>query len=85
LIPELGVPSLERLSFFHHDEGFVDRRRKTISTVLAALDMAARGEPTQSKVVSSRYSKGLNSLPPGGARRLATYLRDYIAAIDGGG
>jgi hypothetical protein len=85
LIPGLGVPTLERLSFFHHDEGFVDRRRRTISTVLAALDMAARGDPTQSKVVSSRYSEGLSSLPPGGGWRLATYLRNYIAAIDGGG
>jgi hypothetical protein len=84
LIPELGVPSPERLSFYHHDEGFVDRRRKTISSVLAALDFAARGEPTQGKVVSSRYSKGLNALPPGRAGPLATYLRDYIAAIDGG-
>lgn len=82
MIPTLGVPPLETLSFFHHEEGFVDRRRSATTSVLAALRDTAAGKEVQRKVVSSRYGKGLNSLPKAQALRLADSLEEYLNALN---
>jgi hypothetical protein len=82
MIPSLGVPPIETLSFFHHEDGFVDRRRSATSSVLAALRDTAAGKEIPRKVVSSRYGKGLNSLQHAQALRLADSLEDYLVALN---
>lgn len=82
LISELGVPSIESLSFFGHDQGFVGRRRKTLSTVTSAMQARAENNEVTAKVVSSRYTQGIARLQPQKALQLLQFLEDYLNALE---
>ena len=81
MIPELGVPPFESLSFFHHDAGFIDRRKVTLKTVVFALGAAEDGSEIPKRVVSSRYAEGIRLLSRDTRLHLADRLGDYLETL----
>lgn len=80
-IPQQGLPDANDLSFFEDSPRFLDRRRRTILEVRNALQTVTEGQALVSKVVSSRYTRGLERLDHRAALELDTILRAYLEAL----
>jgi hypothetical protein len=80
-VAEIEVP-LDRLNLFAFDHAWLERRRRTLSTVEESLAAVGTGGPATSKVVSSRYGDGLNALDRAAVAHLHESLSSYREAID---
>lgn len=83
-IPQSGLPAPGHLAYFHATEEFTMRRIGIIRTVAAALDDVAAGRPVRSKVVSSRYTSGLQGLSPVDFMELRGMLGQILGEVDPG-
>lgn len=72
---------LSDISFFNYDRKALERRKLIITSVINALQQRVSGKNIESKVVSDRYTKGLNSLSSTNLTGLKNDLEDYIAQL----
>ena len=72
---------LSDISFFNYDRKALERRKLIITSVINALQQRVSGKNIESKVVSDRYTKGLNSLSSTNLVGLKNDLEDYIAQL----
>jgi hypothetical protein len=78
-IPEEGLPSAEGLNYFDLTEAFLPRRRATILRVYKAIDSIVAGHGVTEKIVSSRYTSGLPSVPVQELTQLQTRLAGFAS------
>lgn len=78
-VPEQGLPSLDELNFFQPTETWLRMRLKKIRVVSDALSAVLDGTPLAGKVISDRYSTGLNKM----GRREAKELKHHLEMLLG--
>ena len=81
-IPDSGLPDPDNLAYFDATDAYTSRRTGVIRTVAAALDDVAAGRPIRSKVVSSRYTSGLQTLSPSDLIELRATLHQILDSKD---
>lgn len=69
---------LSDISFFNYNKKALERRRQTITNVINALRQRIAGNYIEKKVVSNRYTCGLNSLSSTNLVKLKNDLEYYI-------
>lgn len=79
-IPESGLADPKDLAYFEESEEFVQRRIGTIKTVAAAIDDVAAGRKLRTKIISTRYTKGLLVLSLNEVLGLHKALQEFITA-----
>lgn len=80
-IPEQGLPEIEELNFFEHNDPFIVRRKKIINNVLEGINAISEGRPPQNKIISSRYSIGLKNIHMRKICLLKNFILKYSNAI----
>lgn len=73
--------TLDNISFFIYDEKAIKRRKSIILNVINALQQRISGKIISSKVVSDRYTSGLNSLSSNNLIDLKNDLENYISQL----
>ncbi|TSC58774.1 MAG: hypothetical protein Greene041619_320 [Candidatus Peregrinibacteria bacterium Greene0416_19] len=80
-IPEQGLPDLDELSFFEETDDFIQKRGTIISKVADALSSVVEGKALNEKILSSRYTEGLNKIDKSAAKKLSVFLKEYAMAV----
>ncbi len=73
--------ALSDISFFNYDAKALERRKSVINNVINALQERISGRDIEIKVVSDRYTSGLNSLSCTNLVDLKNDLEDYIKQL----
>lgn len=76
-VPEQGLPSLDELNFFHPTETWLRTRLKKIRTVSDALGDVVDGRSFAGKVISARYTTGLDKV----GRKQANQLKHHLEML----
>ncbi len=81
-VPSQALPNPEDLNFFDVPEAYIDRRLERIRGVVDGLRLVEVGKPVADKVVTKRYTAGLNGLDVEAARALRIRLEGYVDAAE---
>jgi len=81
VIPASGLPAIDDLTYFNDNEGFVNRRIKKIQEVLNAFEDIENGRKLDAKVISKRYTYGIQLLKSEMVTDIIEKLRNYYYAI----
>jgi hypothetical protein len=78
-IPKQGLPDVNDLNFFKPSSSWLDRRIRTIESVVAALDSIDSGG-APGRVVASRYGRSLADIGVNSRHALRNRLASYASA-----
>jgi hypothetical protein len=84
-IPDEGLPNRDELGFFEDSPKFVRHRTERIRLVRDALNAARNGQAPCGKVVSTRYTAGLEARQWESVNTLHRSLTGYLDALDRSG
>lgn len=79
-VPEQGLPELKELNFFSFNKGFLERRKEIIKNVYEAVLNISKDERVKNKIISSRYTAGLQSILV--LKQLRQCLGEYVSALE---
>jgi hypothetical protein len=80
-IPEQGLPDSDDLTYFAHDDAWVEKSIGRIEVVHDSLDRAARGDAPDPSLKPSRYRDQLPSLSASRTAPLRERLRVYLDGL----
>jgi hypothetical protein len=81
-IPKEGLPEIADLNFFEPTEGFLQRRISKITEVVRAVDAVLAGRRLEGRVIASRYTSGLPSVPHKTLDQLKSHLESYLSGME---
>lgn len=81
-IPPEGLPDVESLNFFQPNAPWFNRRRATVRRVIEALSKRVAHQPSSHKVISRRYTAGIQNLDIEAAKSLRSALLSYVDIVD---
>jgi hypothetical protein len=82
-VTDLPLPDPATLNYFSAGEAWIARRTRTLWLVIEALGEAREGKSPIRKVISTRYTVGLQQLPRPAIEALLEWLTVYAQAVEG--